>query len=80
MSGVPGGAWGTVFNSVVSADPFEKVRFEHKHGGESAAVICKHSGPQSLSKGPEVGLCPGCLWSRQEAGVAGAEREGSGRT
>lgn len=31
MSGVLGGAWGAALNSVVGADPLEKVGFEQTH-------------------------------------------------
>lgn len=67
MSGAPGGAREAALNSVVRADPLEKAGFEQKHEGDegmSAVVICKPSRHQSLSKGPEVGLCPVGLWNR----------------
>ena len=70
MSGAPGGAREAASNSVVRADPLEKAVFEQKQEGDegmSAVVICKHSRHQSLSKGPEVGLCPVGLWNREGA-------------
>ena len=55
---------------MIRADPLEKAGFEQKHEGDegkSAVVICRHSRHQSLSKGPEVGLCPVGLWNRERA-------------